>query len=139
MNICFSVIGDPIAKARPRAISVKGRTWVYTPKATRNYEEEIKKQSMQYKPEKPIEGPVSVGLKIFRKIPKSMSKKNKKLVEEGKLMPIQKPDLDNYIKTVTDALNGIFWIDDSQVISYLLGTGKYYSDNPRLEIEIVEI
>lgn len=46
-------------------------------------------------------------------------------------------DLDNYLKAVLDALNGICFVDDSQVVK-IAGT-KNYSDNPRIIIQIEEV
>ena len=50
----------------------------------------------------------------------------------------KKPDIDNLIKFVLDALQGqnAYFVDDSQVVRIL--AEKIYSDNPRTEIMIVE-
>lgn len=49
-------------------------------------------------------------------------------------MPIIKPDLDNYIKSVLDGLNGLAFEDDNQIIR--IDAIKLYSDHPRTEILI---
>ncbi len=74
---------------------------------------------------------------IYRQIPKSTSKKRRKLKNERVIRPIVKPDIDNYTKGILDSLNGIVWKDDSQVVSLI--ANKYYSDNPRVEIQIKEV
>jgi Holliday junction resolvase RusA-like endonuclease len=42
------------------------------------------------------------------------------------------------IKAIKDALNGLYWMDDGQVVEYIsidgLNTGKYYGLTPRVEI-----
>ena len=43
----------------------------------------------------------------------------------GKLLPTKKPDVDNVAKSVLDALNGVAWLDDSQVVR--LEISKSYS------------
>nr|WP_262336409.1 RusA family crossover junction endodeoxyribonuclease [Limosilactobacillus fermentum] len=48
--------------------------------------------------------------------------------------PTVKPDLDNYIKSTFDALNGILWVDDNLIIS--LEAKKYYAEQPHLTVEI---
>jgi len=48
-----------------------------------------------------------------------------------------KPDLDNIMKVVCDALNQIAYRDDSQIVSAYLA--KMYSDTPRVEVEIIEV
>ena len=49
--------------------------------------------------------------------PKSASKRKKVEMLEGKIYPTKKPDIDNILKVVLDALNGLAYRDDSQVIS----------------------
>nr|WP_320443163.1 RusA family crossover junction endodeoxyribonuclease [Limosilactobacillus oris] len=48
-----------------------------------------------------------------------------------------KPDTDNYIKSTLDGLNGLLWDDDNQIVD--LVASKFYSDNPRVEIEVEEV
>jgi Holliday junction resolvase RusA-like endonuclease len=45
-----------------------------------------------------------------------------------------KPDADNILKAVCDALNGIVWHDDSQVA--FARVLKQYGEEARLEIDI---
>ncbi len=63
-------------------------------------------------------------------------------MEKGRrlLRPVTKPDMDNLLKHVKDCLSmQRFWIDDRIVVGYLAGTGKYYSERPRWEIEIARL
>lgn len=75
-----------------------------------------------------------IGLKceFLVPIPKSTSKK-KALEMDGRFC-LKKPDIDNYVKLVCDALNGIAWEDDNEVAEVY--AVKRYSNNPRTEIEI---
>lgn len=45
--------------------------------------------------------------------------------------------VDNLAKLVKDALNGVFWRDDAQVVD--LTVKKRYSDVPRTEVMIEEV
>ena len=56
---------------------------------------------------------------------------------QGHVRPIVKPDLDNYIKSTLDALNGVIWTDDATIVE--LNTSKWYADDPRIEIEVKEL
>ena len=55
----------------------------------------------------------------------------------GKERSITKPDVDNILKQVNDSLNGIAYTDDRQIATEIVE--KWYSDIPRIEIEIIEI
>jgi Holliday junction resolvase RusA-like endonuclease len=50
----------------------------------------------------------------------------------------KKPDVDNILKGVQDFLNGIVWVDDSQVC-HIGEVRKVYSDKPRIELEVIEL
>lgn len=93
----------PVAKARPR-FTRNGRT--YTPKSTRQAEESLAYIARLVRQlSHPWEGEVSLQIQVYLTRPKSSKRPS----------PTVKPDLDNYIKLVCDALNGIVWRDDSQV------------------------
>lgn len=83
-----------------------------------------------------IEGPVSVKMRFFYPIPKDWSKAKKTEAREGTRRPIVKPDIDNCVKGCFDALNKIAWKDDNLVVEE--SSSKWYSDKPRIEIEIEE-
>ena len=53
---------------------------------------------------------------------------------DGKIRPTKKPDADNIMKAVADALNGIAYKDDSQIVNVTIA--KWYSDTPRVEVAI---
>lgn len=110
---------------------------MYDPKESREYKEYVSLIAKQHAPKKPIDGPVSVSIKIYRQIPKSTTKKDRALFLAGIKRPVVKPDGTNYAKGIEDALNGIIYKDDSQIVD--LQVQKYYSDNPRVEISVKEI
>lgn len=57
------------------------------------------------------ESPVSLCVHVFRSLPKTTPKKVLSAQD------VQKPDADNIAKAVLDALNGVAYGDDSQVVS----------------------
>lgn len=137
MAIKFTVYGEPVAKGRPRFARMGNFIKAFTPKKTIDAENDFKLQSLQYKPVTPTEMPLKIEILIFRAIPVSFSKKKQEQAANGEIRPITKPDCDNYAKLILDAMNGIFFSDDSQVIS--LNIEKYYSREPRVEVSIVEV
>lgn len=86
---------------------------------------------------KPTEKAIAVDVVFYRPIQKSLSKREHARRVNGEHLPVVKPDVDNYVKAVLDALNGVAFQDDSQIIK--LKAQKLYSENPRTEIEITEI
>lgn len=84
-----------------------------------------------------IDAPVSVKMRFYYPIPKSWNKADKAAARDGTKRPIVKPDIDNVVKGCFDALNGIAWKDDNRVVEE--SSSKWYSDQPRIEIEIVEL
>lgn len=55
----------------------------------------------------------------------------------GEILPTKKPDSDNIIKIILDALNGIAYHDDSQICS--IHFEKKYAEIPVTKITIKEI
>jgi Holliday junction resolvase RusA-like endonuclease len=78
--------------------------------------------------------PVWMTVYVYRTIPASFSMRDRELALAGKLFPTGKADWDNYGKQVSDALNGIVYVDDAQIVR---GTvEKHYAADPCLEVEI---
>jgi Holliday junction resolvase RusA-like endonuclease len=112
-QVIYSVEGDPVGKQRPKF--ARGRT--YTPKKTVDYEKQIadKARSAMGSSE-PLETPVSVYIYINHAVPASYSKKRREACLNRLERP-KKPDLDNCAKAYLDAMNGIVYKDDVQVVS----------------------
>ena len=81
--------------------------------------------------------PILVDLKVYKPMLKSFSKAKRLKANKGDLRPTTKADADNYAKGILDSLNGLFWHDDGQIVD--LHIGKYYSEKPRIEMEIKEV
>jgi Holliday junction resolvase RusA-like endonuclease len=61
-------------------------------------------------------GPVCVRIEVFVAFPAGGTAKRRAAIERGEIFPLGKPDLDNIAKLHLDALNGILFRDDSQVV-----------------------
>ncbi|PEK91417.1 RusA family crossover junction endodeoxyribonuclease [Bacillus mycoides] len=140
--IKFTVLGEPVAQGRPRASTRKkanGKVEVkmYDPSKSRDFKQYVGLVASQYAPDKLLEGALQLEVKVYKPSLKSFSKKKTLAAEEGLLRPTTKPDVDNYVKGVKDALNKIIWNDDSQVVD--LKVSKWYSEKPRVEVIVKEL
>ena len=89
------------------------------------------------KPPKVYDVPLRLVIVFFMPRPKShygTGKNAGKLKDSAPVNHTSKPDLDNLIKFVKDALNGKYWTDDS-IISTVIAT-KVYSNEPKTRIII---
>ncbi|MCC0701504.1 RusA family crossover junction endodeoxyribonuclease [Clostridioides sp. ES-S-0049-02] len=134
MKINFTIDGEPIGKERPRMNTYTKRT--YTPNKTKHYEELIK-WLYQSKVKHYFEGYIKMTLRCYYSIAKSSSKKVKEQKRNNVLRPSKKPDIDNVVKIVADALNDIAYKDDTQIVEVV--ASKYYSDKPRIEVVLEDV
>lgn len=131
----FIVLGEPKGKGRPRFNPYAKNSRPRTPEDTLIYENLIGwEYRRQCKDPFPANIPIRMCITAYYAIPKSGSRKKKQLMEDGLIRPTKKPDIDNVAKVYADALNGIAYHDDTQIVS--LACEKYYSDQPRVEIRI---
>lgn len=77
---------------------------------------------------------LSVEIIIFIEPPKSWSKKRKEQAYNDEIMPTVKPDVDNYAKAILDAMNGVVYPDDRQIVA--LKVTKFYSEESFTHITV---
>jgi Holliday junction resolvase RusA-like endonuclease len=112
--ITLIVAGDPVAKGRPR---MTRRGQVYTPSETRAYETLVRQlAALEMRGKAPLEGAVRVELLIELAIPQSWSRTKQLAAIADEIMPASRPDIDNFVKSVLDAINGIVFSDDAQIV-----------------------
>jgi len=134
-QIEFEILGEPTPKARHRTARTKtGHLVQYNSPKAKADEFNFQAQAVRFAPPTPITGAVLLEMTAFMKIPRSWSKKKTIQALTGEIRPTKKPDFDNLAKFVGDALNGIFWLDDKQIVAGLIV--KQYSDRPRWEIKV---
>ena len=132
--IKLTIPGEPCAKQRPRTTK-QGHT--YTPQKTVNYETLVRELYILQNFRQQLEGELVMTVRAYFTIPKSASKKKAADMVGGRIRPTKRPDWDNVGKIISDALNGLAYRDDSQIVRATVE--KYYSDEPRVEVEIQEI
>ncbi|WP_278941179.1 RusA family crossover junction endodeoxyribonuclease [Anaerotruncus colihominis] len=138
MTVKFTVLGEPAGKGRPRFSNAGPYVKAYTPEKTVSYENlvklEYRRQCKDFR--FPDGAPLDLRITAYYSIPKSASKKKRALMEQYKIRPMKKPDNDNIVKIIQDALNLIAYHDDVQIVDCQLR--KFYSSNPRVVVTIRE-
>lgn len=124
MRISFSLPIRPIPKGRPR-FSKNGH--VYTPPRTAEYERAIRRLARDYAPKTLPSKKIGIAIKVqfCFKAAKSNPVERKHLCT---------PDIDNLMKPVMDALQDLFWINDSQI--WKVDKEKHFTAEDELRILI---
>jgi Holliday junction resolvase RusA-like endonuclease len=131
--IKLTIPGEPMGKQRPKFGN--GRT--YTPQKTVNYETLVKELYIIGNYGKQLEGQLQMLVRAYFQIPKSATKGKLLDMKHNIVRPTSRPDWDNVGKIISDALNGLAYKDDSQIVSATVE--KWYSDSPRVEVEICNV
>lgn len=130
----FTVDIEPIGKARPR-FTKTGHA--YTPQKTKDAEELI---ATAYRETGrgciPKGVPIELEVVAHFPIPKSFSQKKRDAVLDSEILPTKKPDADNILKLVADALNGVAYEDDAQVVRMEVSKEYTALDDGYMEIWI---
>jgi Holliday junction resolvase RusA-like endonuclease len=135
--VTFKVDADPVGKQRARYAKRGNFVQTYTPDKTRNYESLIKEAAIEAMgTSEPLETPVTLYLYIRAPIPKSLPKKRIEACLNGLEKPIKKPDASNVLKSVEDAMNGVVYKDDSQIVN--IHVSKVYSSVSGIDVCIKE-
>jgi Holliday junction resolvase RusA-like endonuclease len=117
---------DPVAKGRPRMGALGN---VFTPKKTRDAEDAMRwmvASSLAKRSTPLFDGPLDVNVQFTFAAPKSLKRRSHTV----------RPDLDNLIKGL-DALNGLVWVDDSQIQT--IRATKHYGDRGMIRIQVWEL
>lgn len=143
-SIKLTISGEAVGKQRPQATRIGKHVRVYTPKETITYENKIVNEykklmgnDMLFDNKAQILATIKINYQLqkvhFIKSGINQSGKDKL---SGKMQPTIKPDIDNIVKSCFDALNGIAYPDDSQIVSIF--AYKEYALEPSVEITLEE-
>lgn len=134
----FQILGTPVGKRRPKFSTIHGYAQAVKPKEDVIYENLVKVCFTQAKPTDYdlFDKPLRVEITAFFDIPKSFSQKRAKEALEGCISPLKKPDADNIAKIICDALNGVAYKDDTQIVE--LRVRKIYAAEPSVSVLIDE-
>lgn len=137
-DITLEILGEPTAQKRHRSVKMGGFTRQYDPSSAdkADFLSIVQKQA----PETPFTTPLNLTLTFYFSRPKSHYKTGKNadvMKDTAPLWHTARPDCDNLAKFVMDALNKVYWRDDSLICN--INIKKQYSDNPRTKIEVTKI
>ena len=136
--IKFEVLGQCFGKGRPRFKKVGNFVQTYSDAKTTNYENLVKLSYINSGCEPYLNGEALIcEMIVYYPIPKSTSKKKTIDMLNRKIFPTKKPDIDNVVKSILDALNKVAFTDDTQVVE--LHCYKFYGTEPKVEVTIKEI
>ncbi len=90
------------------------------------------RQAMQGQP--PTDKPLIVSITFYRTRPKGHHRSNGALRDTAPAFPTSKPDVLKLMRSTEDAMTGIVWVDDAQVVSEHLH--KRFSSTPGAKVQI---
>ena len=127
MNLSFFVAGVPKAQPRVKAFVRGGHAGVYTPDSAEAWKQEVRRQAVANAPESILTGPIRIQLDFFLPRPKTHLDRHGVPKPKSPVWHCKKPDLDNLIKAVTDAITDTqkVWLDDSQI--WVIKASKTYA------------
>lgn len=130
MNIIFTIPGEPAGKGRPRFSRVGGVVRTHTPAKTKSYEQLVQSCFLKAAKGAAFDKNEMIFVRILAcfGIPKSATKKRRAMMLQGEILPTKRPDFDNIGKIICDALNGIAYHDDAQIVAAQVV--KKYTERP---------
>jgi Holliday junction resolvase RusA-like endonuclease len=140
MKIEFNVPAVPVAQPRARATAINGMARMYEAKKSHPIHEFKATCRMACDSafrKAPLTGPLHVMLEFLFPRPAAKQWKSRAMVREWKTT---KPDVDNLAKAVFDALNGIMWADDSQIVTCSVGKMIASGDEqPGVKVTVIDL
>lgn len=137
-DIQFTIPIAPKGKSRHR--TANGRA--YTPKEQVRWEQQFALFAAKYRPVQPFEGPLGLYIIATFARPKRLRRKKDETERPGRLFHFQKPDADNVLKSICDALNDTGWWNDDAQIAFTNVT-KYFEEiggkGPRISCRVVQL
>ena len=132
----WEIIGEPVAKGRPRVASVGGMARMYTPAKTKKWEAMAEKIFRLNPQGEMMGGPIKVIIDVYFKRPQRLPKGGGQQYNW-----VTRADLDNCIKAVLDAMqNAELMQDDKQIVR--ISASKWYTSadqSPRVEVSMQSV
>jgi Holliday junction resolvase RusA-like endonuclease len=134
MDIEFIVPGAAMGKQRPRFVRRGKFVSTYTPQETKNYQKQVLISYNKVARGKKLFGSIKADVCAIYEPPKSVSKKTKEKMLNGEIPYTKKPDVDNILKSVCDALNEVSYDDDAQIDKATIS--KVYGEKAMCQVRL---
>ena len=137
------IYGEPVPQGRPKFASFGGHVHAYDPAKSKHYKQLVRFWVTQHLKKiegfQPFENALCVDLTFYLGIPTSWSKQKRIQASQGVIRPTSKRlgDLDNIVKAILDANNGLLWVDDC-IITDLSARKRYTADLARVVLKVTE-
>ena len=122
----FKVSCNPVPQGRPRIIKRGQHYGMKDHEKSRDYKDMLRLLAHEHRMDPLLVGPLRLELLFEIRRPQSCRKRD--------VWRDKKPDLDNLIKAVTDAMTGVIWRDDAQIVALM--AEKPYSDSPGVTVTV---
>ena len=137
------IYGEPVPQGRPKFASFGGHVHAYDPAKSKNYKQLVRFWVTQYLKKldgfMPYENALCVDLTFYLGIPTSWSKQKRMQASQGVIRPIvRNGDIDNMVKAILDANNGLLWADDC-IITDISARKRYTADLARVVLKVTEV
>ena len=134
-GVSFHVYGQPVAQGSKRVI--RGNLIEMADARLRSWRQDVAAVASEQMTDRPWQGPVMVTISFYMVRPKAhfgTGKNAEKLKPQAPAYPATHPDIDKLARSVLDALTGICFHDDRQVVA--LALGKFYAESPGMDCEV---
>ena len=138
-SIAFVVPAVPVAQPRQRVAVIGGRARTYTPTShpVNAFKAAAQRAFAAAYAGPPLDGPLRLEVTFVLPRPQNITSKTK---PNPRVHHTKRPDCDNLLKSLKDALSKLAWHDDSQVsavqaVKYVAGG----TEQPHVEVIIQEL
>jgi Holliday junction resolvase RusA-like endonuclease len=137
-RIEFFVPGIPKSKNERRAFVVGGRAVMTNPAKTVQAQRAFAAVAAENRPPAPWTGPVRLMATFVMPIARSWKRADQEAARAGTKRPTSRPDLSRLVVLIEDAMSGVFYADDSQIVESI--TSKIHGDvtGTRVVVESLE-
>lgn len=119
-TIYLEIFGEPVAQGRPKAFRSGNHIGMYDPKKSSTWKDSVRMQAIAKKTEM-LSGAIYMETTFYLTRPKSLPKKV--------VYHVKKPDVSNLVKAIEDALEGICYHNDSQIVKSVIQK-EYTTERP---------